>query len=172
MKKLIATVAIVTIISFAAKAQNSGKKINFSIGANVGSATTKPYTTVFGGNLQVDFPVAENTKISAGAGYESFSYKIGPGAGNGGATYVGNLAYIPLLGGIQFFFSPKFYGQAKLGYSIATNNGGLGAFTYSPLISYLLSKKTEITAQYFAMSFSGGTIGSVLGGLRLNFGDK
>ena len=153
---------------------NAQKGTALSISGNVGACTTTDFTVSFGADLQAAFPVGSGFDLTASAGYQNFSYKIDFGNNN---IVKGHLSYIPLLAGVKVFFSPKVYAQGKLGYSISTQSGGKGAFTYSPILGFVVGHNLELFAQYLALSYgssngstTGNTLSAVLGGVRINFG--
>ncbi|MGN6530840.1 MAG: outer membrane beta-barrel protein [Ginsengibacter sp.] len=163
MKKLILAFAVVAFTTLGAQAQDASKSTNLSIGVNVGLPTSSPsiYSLAFGADLQADFAVAPTTKITASAGYESYSIKSKYGSGN---NY-----FIPVLAGAKFFFGDetKLYGHAQLGYGFA--KGGSGAFAYAPSLGYYFSPNFDGSIKYLAFSKNGGTLGSLNLRLAYNF---
>jgi hypothetical protein len=166
MKKLFLAFAAI-ILTFASVTAQKGT--TFSISGNIGPATTTDFTIAFGADLQAAFPVGSGFDITVSAGYESFSYKINFG---NNISVTGHSSYIPLLAGAKVFFSPKFYGHGKLGYSFSTLSGGKGAFTYSPILGYVISQNIDLFAQYLGLSYSGNSLSAVLAGIRINFDGK
>lgn len=172
MKKLLLSAAIViSIVSV-----NAQKTTGLSIAGNVGPATTTNFTISFGADLQAAFPVGSGLDLTASAGYQNFTYKITFAPNN---VVKGHLSFIPLLGGVKFFLSPKVFAEAKLGYSISTVSGGKGGFTYSPVLGFVVGNNVSLFAQYLGISFgsnggstTGNTLGAALGGVRIGFGGK
>lgn len=148
MKKMILAIAIAAFSTMGAQAQNS-KPTTLSIGANIGIPTSSGPSFAYGVDLQADFGVAENTKITASAGYEGYSWKGGFSSG-----------IIPLLAGAKFGFAEKMYGHAQLGYAFNSKGGG-GAFAYAPSIGYYVSPNFDLALKYLASSKNGYTSGSL-----------
>lgn len=156
------------------KSSNGMGKTTISIAGNVGHATTATststgvttkYDLVFGGDLQVDLPVATGLKLTASAGYENFGYKITYGS----TTLKDHISYIPLLAGAKFPLSTNLYGHAQLGYSVSTVSGGKGAFTYAPSIGYMFSKNFDASVKYIGLSKNSSTLSAVVARLAYNF---
>ena len=163
MKKVILALAVVAFSTMGAQAQDAAKSTTLSIGINAGFPTTSPsvYAIAFGADLQADFSVAATTKITASAGYESYSIKSKYGSGSDG--------FVPLLAGAKFFFGDehKMYGHAQIGYAFSTVSGGGGAFAYAPSIGYYFSPNFDASLKYLAFSKNSFTIGNV--GVRLAY---
>jgi hypothetical protein len=159
MKKFIFAIAIITLTTTMSYAQDNvaAKKTVISIAANLGFPTSTGYSFAVGGDLQADFGVSDNVKVTASGGYENYSIKSSYG---GGSTY-----FIPLLAGVKFPFADKFYGHAQLGYGFA--QGGSGAFGYAPSIGYNVSDNFDISLKYLAFSKNSYTLGSL--NLRLAY---
>lgn len=153
MKKLIMAIAVIAISTATLQAQDkpAPKNTVVSIAANVGIPTSSIYSFVAGADIQADFGASENLKVTLSAGYENYSIKSGLGGGSG--------YFIPLLGGVKFPFSDKFYGHAQLGYGFA--KGGGGAFGYAPSIGYNFSPNFDASLKYLAFSKNGFTTGSI-----------
>ena len=150
--------AVIAISTVSLQAQNmSAKKTGISIAANIGVPTSTGYSFAAGGDIQADFGVAEGLKLTLSGGYENYSVKSSYGGGSG--------YFIPVLGGVKFPFSDKFYGHAQLGYGFG--KGGGGAFGYAPSIGYNFSPNFDASVKYLAFSKSGSTLGSV--NLRLAY---
>lgn len=147
------------------KSSNGSGATSVSIAGNVGTATTTNYTLVFGGDLQVDLPVASGLKLTASAGYENFGYKFTFGT----TTVKDHISYIPLLAGAKFNLSTNLYGHGQLGYSFSTASGGKGAFTYAPSIGYMFSRNFDASVKYIGLSSGGATLGGVVARLAYNF---
>jgi len=156
MKRLILAMAVIAISTATVQAQ---KKTTMSIAFNAGIPTTTGLSFAVGGDLQADFAVAEDLKITLSGGYENFSAKSSYGGGSFGI--------IPLLAGAKFNLgSDKVYGHAQLGYGFATKSGGTGAFAYAPSIGYYFSPNFDGSIKYLAFS-NDGTIGEI--GVRLAY---
>jgi hypothetical protein len=163
MKKLFLALAVVAFSTMGVQAQDAAKSTTLSIGVNVGAPTSSPsvYSIAYGVDLQADFSVAPTTKITASAGYESYSIKSKYGSGNSG--------FVPLLVGAKFFFGDthKMYGHAQVGYAFSTQSGGGGSFAYAPSIGYYFSPKFDASLKYLAFSKNSYTLGNV--GVRLAY---
>ena len=162
MKKLLFGVALITLTATLANAQT-----NFSIAGNIGYGTSSGYTLVAGADLQADIAAGSGLKITASAGYESFSYKFNFGAPIG--TIKGSTGFIPLLAGAKFNLSTNLYGHAQVGYSFSTVSGGGGAFTYAPSIGYMISPNLDLAVKYIGLS-NGGTVGGIVARIAYVFG--
>ncbi len=166
MKKLILAFAALTITaaSFAQDkmVHESMHKTTFGIGANIGipmNTGTDVYSISYGADLQADIGVAEMLKATLSAGYQNFSIKNTYGGGSG--------YFIPVLAGIKYYFSDKFYGHGQLGYGFAKSGGG--AFAYAPSIGYNFSENFDASVKYLAFSKSGYTLGDVMLRIAYNF---
>jgi hypothetical protein len=148
MKRLIFIVAISTIATISAKAQNSSKPTTISIGVDAGIPTKKAYSFVIGGSLQGDFKVAPELALTLSAGYKSWQVKDDFGGGSVGL--------VPVLGGIKYYFTPIVYGSGQLGISFSTESGGGSNFTYAPGIGFKVSDNFDILAKYTGMAAKGG----------------
>ena|ERR1035437_2362068 len=165
MKRLILAMAVIAISTATVQAQDkmSPKKTVISIAVNAGIPTTTNITAkesisfVMGGDIQADFGVAKSLKITLSGGLENYSVK---------GDKLSSRSIIPLLGGVKFLFSDKFYGHAQLGYGIG-QVGGSGAFAYAPSIGYNFSPKFDASVKYLAFSTSTLNVGSV--NLRLAY---
>lgn len=158
MKKVILAMAVIAISTASLQAQ---KKTALSIAINAGIPVSSPsvYSFAIGGDLQADFAVATDLKITGSAGYENFSIKSAYGKGSNGI--------IPLLVGAKFNLgSNKVYGHAQLGYGISTESGGGGSFAYAPSIGYYFSPNFDGSIKYLAFS-NHGTLGEI--GVRLAY---
>lgn len=116
------------------------------LGIPVGNTTTALFSFVAGGSLQAEFPVASDMGLTLSGGYQSWIKK------NGLIT----LSYIPLLAGVKYHFSPKVYGSAQLGASIAATKNAGTPFTYAPGVGFDVSKNVDILVKYTGLSFKGG----------------
>ncbi len=157
MKRVFLSIVIIAISTLAVNAQM--KKSTVSIAGNIGLPTSSGYSLAAGGDIQGDFGVAQGLKITLSGGYENYSIKSSYGGGSG--------YFIPVLAGVKFPFSDKFYGHAQLGYGFG--KGGGGAFSYAPSIGYYLSQNFDIGLKYLAFSKSGATLGSLNLRLAYNF---
>ncbi len=168
MKKLILILSIVTVASITATAQKHGdsdaRKTEFSVGGVLGIpvGNLSPFASLaYGGDIQVEFPVAPTFGVTASVGYIGFSAKSG-------YTISGGL--VPLLAGGKYYFSPKFHGDGQLGVSFVTNSGGGGnssAFTYAVGAGYMISNNFDLAAKYQSATKNGGDNSFI--GLRIAY---
>lgn len=168
MKKVILSLAIIAIV-FSANAQKSkskeaeGSKVKFSIGGDAGIPVgifSNVFNFAYGGDLQIDYATSSTSSLNLSAGYVSFSVKNSLGGGGIGG------GWIPVLVGGRYFFSPKVYGSAQLGVSIATSGGGTN-FTYAPGIGVKISDNFDILAKFQSLTFTGGALSYA--GVRLAY---
>jgi len=156
---------------------NSGtysKKALFGIGLNLAVPVTSGWKIGYGADLQLDIPTSQKLFITVSGGYENYSYKAimaGPVTIPEGSTN-----FIPVMGGIKYFFSDKFYGHGQAGYTFSTTSGGGGAFTFAPSIGYNFSRNFDASLKYVnigetnsSLSYGGKQIGSAQLRLAYNF---
>lgn len=169
MKKVILSLAVIAI-AFSANAQKSkeeaGSKVKFSVGADLGIpvGNLSPFASfAYGGDLQVDYMASEKFCVNLSIGYLGFSSKSGVGTIKG---------IIPILAGGRYWFSPKVYGSAQFGFSLATASGGGSAFTYAPGVGFKVAENIDILAKYQSATKNGGETSYV--GIRAayTFGSK
>ena len=165
MKKLLLAVAVITISAVTVNAQT-----NFSIAGSIGTGTSTGYKLAVGGDLQVDIPATTGLKITGSAVYQHWSYEVNLGAPYG--TVKVNFGFIPILAGAKFNLTSSLYGHAQLGYSVSTESGGSGSFTYAPSLGYMVSPAFDIAVKYLALSSNGSTAGAILARLAYTFGKK
>jgi hypothetical protein len=154
MKKFILVMAAIILAATFVNAQTgatsttppSNKKATVSIAANVGAPLTSGYKIAFGGDLQIDIPFSQSLFGTISGGYENYSYKT---VHQGTVTFPeGNTNFIPVLAGIKYYFSDKFYGHGQAGYAFSTTKGGGGSFTFAPSIGYNLSRNFDASLKY------------------------
>ncbi len=148
------------------------KKPLVSIGANLGVPVTSGYKIAYGADLQIDIPFADKLFGTVSGGYENYSYKT---VQVGTVTVPeGNTNFIPVLAGIKYFFSDKFYGHGEAGYTFSTTKNGGGSFTFAPSVGYYFCKNFDASVKYInigqtnsSLAYGGKSIGS--GQLRLAY---
>jgi len=150
----------------------ASKKTLVSIGLNLGVPVTSGYKIAYGADLQLDIPLASKLYGTVSGGYENYSYK----ALDEGLITVpeGSTNFIPVLAGVKYFFSDKFYGHGQAGYTFSTTKNGGGAFTFAPSVGYYFSKNFDASIKYVnigstnaKLAYGGKSIGS--GELRLAY---
>ncbi len=121
------------------------------------------YSFGIGASGQGNFKIDNDLALTAYAGYINYSLKDTYGNGS--------IGYIPVLGGIEYDFSPKVFASAQLGLTFYSGGGGGSAFTYSPGIGLRLSRSITALLKYTAQSKNEATSGAI--GLRAayNFGN-
>jgi hypothetical protein len=160
MKKILLALLILggTAFTTFAQSKDGGKfSIGFEAGLPVGDAHNF-YSSVFGGSLKYELPIAESTFFTLSAGYNSFKVKEIFGGGSNGA--------IPLKAGIKYYFDRGFFAEGQLGAAFSTQSGGGTAFVYAPGIGYTFDGGFEAGVRYEGWSHN-GTISQV--GLRLAY---
>jgi hypothetical protein len=169
MKKLILSLAVLTFTAAIVNGQDKmmAKKSTISLAVNGGIPTTSGYKVVFGADVQVDLALSENMKFTASGGYENYSYKeykIGTIT-----IPEGHTNFIPVLAGVKYNFSPKFYGHGQLGYGFSTEKGGGGAFAYAPSVGTMLGQNLDLSLKYLGLSKNSTTLGAIFLRLAYNF---
>jgi hypothetical protein len=162
MKKLFFIMAL-TAASVAGYSQNSNVKFGVGLEAafplgNFGDA----YSFGIGGSAQANFVLDPTLDLTLQAGYISFQGKTVNGYKSP------TIGYVPVLGGIEYKFTPQVFGSAQLGATFLTGNGASGtAFTYSPGIGYKFTDNFNVLLKYTGYSEKNsdntGTIGLRLG---------
>lgn len=166
MKKLLLVLAIVGGAAFSSFAQTkSGDSGKFSIGAEAGLPVGDAhniYSSVFGGSIKYELPIAESTLFTISAGYNSFQLKsefkdLGLRSSDGA---------IPVKAGIKYYLNQGFFAEGQLGAAFSTESGGGTAFVYSPGIGYTFDGGFEAGVRYEGWSHD-GTVSQI--GLRLAY---
>ena len=168
MKKLILAIAVIAISTATVQAQDkmSTKNIVISISANAGIPTTTGYTFAFGGDLQADFAITKNLKITISAGFDRYTFN------NyfGGSNYNDYEYWLPLLAGAKFSLGKNAYVHTQVGYGFdfyGLAESGNGAFAYAPGVGYYFSSKLDASIKYLAFTGSGFTTNQI--GVRLAY---
>lgn len=169
--------AVVMSTASLVKAQNesmqaSSKKPLVSVGVNVGVPVTEGYKIAYGADLQVDIPFADKLFGTVSGGYENYSYKT---IHQGTVTIPeGNFDFIPVLAGVKYFFSDKFYGHGQAGYTFSPVKNGGGSFTFAPSLGYYFCKNFDASVKYInigatnsSKAYGAKSLGS--GALRLAY---
>ncbi len=163
MKKLLFVVAL-TAASFAGFAQNSNVKFGIGLETAFPLGTFgDAYSFGIGGSAQANFVLDPTLDLTLQAGYISFQGKTVNG------FKFPSIGYVPLLGGIEYKFTPQVFGSAQLGVTFATGNGASGtAFTYAPGIGYKFTENFNALLKYTGYSAKGGSSSNTVG-VRLGY---
>ncbi len=103
------------------------------------------YSFGVGASAQGNFRIGNNKALTLNAGYINYFIKAIYGKGNQG--------YLPVLGGIEFNFSPMIFGSLQSGFTFFSDGGGR-AFTYSPGVGFRISSKFSALLKYVGQSRS------------------
>ncbi len=125
--------------------------------------TSDAYDAAIGADLRYQFDVNKQLSIPLTAGYTHLV----------GKTNVSNFGYIPLKGGLKYFFNETgtgLYGLAELGAGFGTKSGSGTSFVYSPVLGYSWSNGLDFGVKYEGLSKDGGNTGYV--GFRVAYGFK
>lgn len=143
-------------------AQQAEKKVNLSIGPEIGIATgnfANTNSVGLGATFQADVNVATSTMLTFTTGYHVYA---GKSAGTGikyKATSV-----LPVRAGIKYYLSGGFYGAAQLGAGFF-NRGGGTALAYTPMLGYEFTTKSDkavdVALKYDGYSANGTGLGAV-----------
>jgi hypothetical protein len=148
-----------------ARARSSATGMSgFSIGLEAGvplGENGKPYSYILGGSLQYETKPASDIGITFSGGYLNYTFKEDYGSGNTG--------FVPLLGGVKYYFSPSAFLHAQVGAAVGTKSGQGTSFMYTPGIGFKLSRNIEATVKYVGISNSGGSLENVGARLAYNF---
>jgi tetrahydromethanopterin S-methyltransferase subunit E len=171
MKKTILFIAIIGIstAAFAQKKEDDFQKLQFSVGVEAALPLGdfgKSSTFGIGGTAQADYKVTDDLGLNINAGYISFLPKSITVLG---VTSKGKaVGYIPILGGIRYYFSEEVFALAQLGVTIATASGNsTSLFTYAPGIGYKFSNNVDAALKY--TGYSKNSINSSTIGLRVAY---
>lgn len=157
MKKLIFALIIFISISNRGLSQDttlrlSSKPLQLSFGLDAGAplgSNSKVSAFVVGGDLQVEFGLTQNFKLTASAGVDVRLNKGG---------LVETIYYAPILGGLRFYFSDKIYISEQAGYSFALTKDLDNVFTNVAGVGFKLSKTSDVLLAYKSLfAKNGGT---------------
>ncbi|MCW3081089.1 MAG: hypothetical protein JWR87_2519 [Segetibacter sp.] len=168
MKKVFLFFLLSTVV-YASNAQRESRSrtalsstSHFGIGVEAGlplGDNGKPYSAVLGGNLQYETMPDTDLGITVSAGYSHWPLKSSYGSGSVG--------FVPLLGGVKYYFTPAAFFHAQLGAAFGTKTGMGTSFAYSPGVGLKLSPNIDATLKYTGFSKKGETLENV--GLRFGF---
>lgn len=184
MKRIIMTLAVITA-SLSAQAQTpakssstANKPFRFSIGLETAvpvGELSDAYSFGIGGSGEGIYQVDPSLGLTLNAGYiyyngKDYEYKIG------NVVYTVKdqaQAVIPIMAGIKYNFTPKFFGSAQLGTGIflsdkdVANSKSTATFAYAPGIGYKFSENFDALLKY--QSFSKNSVNTGFLGLRLAY---
>lgn len=128
MKKL-PLIILFAMIGSAASAQNSiDLSKAFSAGLELGAPSHGVYNIGFGGSGKAELPIASPVSLTVTAGYTSFYYKGNLFDSNRTPSAAG---YVPLKGGVKYYFSQAVSLEGELGASLETNYEKQNLFAFS-----------------------------------------
>ncbi|RVU00186.1 DUF3575 domain-containing protein [Mucilaginibacter limnophilus] len=173
MKKFLLALVVLSGTAYGALAQTSepGK---FSVGVEAGlplGDAGDAFNFAIGGSLKYELPVAEQFSVSLSAGYTNLMYKgeVKDALEESGESKSG-IGFIPVKAGAKYYFNGSFnegfFGEAQLGATFSTEEGGGTAFTYAPGVGYSFGNGLETGLRYEAWS-NDGTISQL--GLRIAY---
>jgi Outer membrane protein beta-barrel domain len=171
MKKTILFIAIIGIstAAFAQKKEDDFQKLKLSVGVEAALPLGdfgKSSSFGIGGTAQADYKVTDDLGLNINAGYISFLPKSITVLG---VTSKGKaVGYIPILGGIRYYFGEQVFALAQLGVTIATASGtSTSLFTYAPGIGYKFSDNVDAALKYTC--YSKDNVNSSTIGLRVAY---
>ncbi|MGZ3777780.1 MAG: hypothetical protein ACXVI9_09360 [Mucilaginibacter sp.] len=158
MKKLLFTFAILAgtaLSGFSQTNKSSSPSINngirFSLGADAGIPVgniASEYDLGMGASVNCDFSLFSRLKLTVSAGYEALL--INSTVRNISPSAPSSDRYIPLKGGLKYYFSENIYTEGQAGVAIYTSNGGDVSFAYSPGVGYTFDSGFEAGLRYEA----------------------
>jgi len=161
MKKVLLSLAIVTIATLSANAQSDSKSSDSQFKLDVGVKGGIPLGNFgdvssfgIGGFLKAAIPASDNIDLSLTAGYTSFSGKT--------VTILGYSSKYPTEGIVDFIAGGSykldggFHIDAGIGYATFSPGGG-GGFAYRAGVGYKITSDFDVTANYNGISATGGS---------------
>jgi hypothetical protein len=171
MKKTILSIAIIviSIAAFAQKKDDDFQMLKLSVGVEAALPLGdfgKASTFGIDGTAQADYKVTDDLALNLNAGYISFLPKSITVLG---ITSKGKaVGYIPILGGIRYYFSDEVFALAQLGITIATASGTSSSlFTYAPGVGDKFSDNVDAALKYTGYSKNGTNSSTI--GLRIAY---
>ena len=171
MKKIL-LLAVFAVAAFTVSAQTEGKgKTRFSIGLEAGLPVGDAgdfYSSILGGSVKAEIPVASSLFATISGGYTSLSPKkewkdLG----------VESAGIVPLKAGLKYFFTKNIYGAGEIGAAVGTEKGAETLFAWTPGIgiSYPVSDKNDVDfgVRYESWSKDGGSIDQIGFHIALKF---
>ena len=148
-KSILFFLALVVCTSVIAqkKGNGSGSPAHLSFGVNFGYPSQDSAVTNFiiGGDLQLEYLLSSNFSAVVSAGADARLARGG---------VVLTVYHAPLLGGLRYYVSQKFYISEQAGYSVAITKGISGAFTDVAGVGYKPSHNSDILFGYKGLFYS------------------
>jgi hypothetical protein len=149
MKKLMMSVFVVALtLSASAQKGNKDNKIKFSIGGEFGAVTgnlQSNYSLGIGPTVQIEYKINDAFSATLQPGVLLLVGKAIPGRDYKAKSQT----ILPVLGGVKYYFMPKFFGAAQIGAAIFTTSGNNGTrFAFSPAAGYKVNDKFEVSLKY------------------------
>ncbi len=149
MKKLLMCIFVVGItLSAIAQKGNKDNKLKFSIGGEFGAVTgnlQSNYSLGVGPTLQLEYKINDAFSATLQPGVLLLVSKTLPGTNYKQSSQT----IFPVLGGVKYYFMPKFFGAAQIGAAIFTTSGNNGTrFAFSPAAGYKVNEKFEVSLKY------------------------
>ena len=162
-------IVILSVMCYTANSQSRARgsasgMSGFSIGLEGGvpiGENGKPYSHILGGSLQYEAKPAVDIGITVSGGYLNYTFKESWGGGSS--------SFVPVLGGVKYYFSPNAFLHAQVGAAVGTRSGQGTSFAYSPGIGFKLSPNIEATVKYSGISNKAGAIENIGARLAYNF---
>lgn len=176
MKKL-AIVAILSVVSFAGFAQdkdNGGKKIRFSVGADVNLPMGDMGDTWgigFGGSAMAEYMMKSNLSLTLSAGYNTYGGKDITVLGQ--TTAFPNLNVIPVMAGVRYYVNPKIYTTGQIGMSFwnlkDVDDSNESDFTWALGAGYYITPNIDLGVKFNSIGTEGSASNAIAFRLAYNF---
>jgi hypothetical protein len=148
-----------TVVSVEAQ-NNTEKPFRIGFGAMAGLPVgdmSYGSDLAFGADIQVEYAVVPAFAVTLSAGYFDWA---------GSWWSFGDQGMIPVLAGMKYNFTDRFYGSAQAGLTFPTQSGGSSPFTFAPGVGFKISKNFDLLFKYQSaiedgsdMSFLGLRVG-------------
>jgi hypothetical protein len=163
---LLAVLCGLSVSSFAQSSQKSGKwNIGLDVGIPLGNDV---YSSVIGGAVKYEYPLAATTFLTFSAGYQRFLYDsdIKDYLNSFGIDRSG-INLIPVKAGLKHYFKKGFFGEAQAGAAFSTQKGDNASFVYAAGVGYTFMSGFEVGVRYEGFSSEGDNLGTAA--LRVAF---
>lgn len=155
MKKIILALVVFTFTSYVTFSQDTtirvpANPLKLSFGLDGGwplGDNSKLYSFIIGGDLQLEFALTQNFRLTASGGVDVYVNKGG---------VVNTIYYAPMLGGLRFYFSDKIYISEQAGYSLALTKDLEGVFTNVAGLGYRFTPNSDILLAYKSLFAKNG----------------
>lgn len=172
MKKLLLAILLVGGTAATSLAQSNREIPKFSIGAEAGLPVGDAgdvFSATLGASIKYDLPITTGLFFTVSGGYQRFLYKdeyrdalLALGVDRSGENF------IPLKGGLKYYFNDGFFAEGQLGAVFTTGDNSSTAFVYAPGVGYSFTSGIETGIRYEGWS-KNGTIGQVALRVAVNF---